>query len=225
MSTAREDLTGRARLRDAAIESFAAHGFDESLRAIATRAGVSAGLVRHHFGSKEALRAECDATVLERYKNLKTESLAAAPKQLFSQLPASREGGILIVYILRSVREGGAAGREFVENMIREATMFSRDAVARGLVVPSRDEEARTRFLVQQSLGVLVVSFALGPEIALDDFGAVMERFYAESMLPTLELYTEGLFTTREYLEEYVAYKATTQTSTATHAVEENTRR
>ncbi|PQZ93764.1 TetR family transcriptional regulator [Arthrobacter sp. MYb227] len=211
MSTAREDLTGRARLRDAAIESFAAHGFAESLRAIATRAGVSAGLVRHHFGSKEALRAECDATVLERYKNLKTESLAAAPQQLFAQLPASREGGILIVYILRSVREGGTAGREFVENMIREATVFSREAVARGLVVPSRDEEARTRFLVQQALGLLVVSFALGQEVPLDDFGAVRDRFYAESMLPTLELYTEGLFTTHEYLDEYVAYMATTK--------------
>ena len=108
--------------------------------------------------------------------------------------------------------------------MIREATAFSRDAVARGLVVPSRDEEARTRFLVQQSLGVLVVSFALGPEVPLDDFGAVMDRFYAESMLPTLELYTEGLFTTHEYLDEYVAYRAITQTPAATHA-EENAHR
>ncbi|WP_165788203.1 TetR family transcriptional regulator [Arthrobacter glacialis] len=109
MSAAHEDLTARARLRDAAIECFAAQGFEESLRAIAARAGVSAGLVRHHFGSKEQLRAECDATVLKRYSTLKSESIKTDPQQLFAQFPASREGGILLVYILRSVREGGAA--------------------------------------------------------------------------------------------------------------------
>lgn len=211
MGTARDDLTGRARLRDAAIESFAAHGFDESLRAIATRAGVSAGLVRHHFGSKEALRAECDATVLARYRNLKTESMDVSPNQLYAQLPASREGGILMVYILRSVREGGAAGREFVERMIAEAMDFTRDAVNRGLVVPSRDEEARVRFIVQQAIGAMVVDLAMHPETQLDDFGAVMERFYAQNMLPTLELYTEGLFATSEYLDEYLAYVAETK--------------
>ena len=87
MSTAHEDLTGRARLRDAAIECFAAQGFDESLRAIAARAGVSAGLVRHHFGSKEQLRAECDATVLKRYQRLKVDSINIDPAQLFSHSP------------------------------------------------------------------------------------------------------------------------------------------
>ncbi len=224
MSTARGDLTGRARLRDAAIECFAAHGFDESLRAIASRAGVSAGLVRHHFGSKEALRAECDATVLAHYRALKNESLNTSPQQLFAQFPSSREGGILLVYILRSVREGGDAGRNFIEHMVVEALGFSRDAVARGIIVPSRDEEARVRFLVQQSIGAMVVSFAMRPEMPLDDFGAVMDRYYAEAVLPTLELYTEGLFTGREYLDEYLAFRAGTRNPPAGLAGETVTR-
>lgn len=208
MSTAQEDLTGRARLRDAAIESFAAQGFGESLRAIAARAGVSAGLVRHHFGSKEQLRAECDATVLKRYSTLKTESIKTDPQQLFSTLPSSKDSGILLVYILRSVREGGAAGREFIENMIAEALVFTRDAVERGLVVPSRDEESRVRYLIYQSIGALVVRLAIHPDTALDDFQGVMEEFYADAMLPTLELYTEGLFTDKTYLEQYLHYIA-----------------
>lgn len=210
MSTAPEDLTGRARLRDAAIECFAASGFGESLRAIAARAGVSAGLVRHHFGSKEMLRAECDATVLARYTKLKTESLNSDPKQLFAQFPASNEAGILLVYILRSVREGGAAGREFIEQMVAEALGFTRDAVARGLVVPSRDEEARVRYLTYQAIGALVVRLAMNPDTPLDDFQAVMGQFYTDSILPTLELYTEGLFTDRTYLEQYLEYAAAT---------------
>lgn len=224
MSTAREDLTGRARLRDAAIECFAAHGFDESLRAIAARAEVSAGLVRHHFGSKEALRAECDVTVLARYRALKNESLKASPRQLFAQFPSSREGGILLVYILRSVREGGEAGRDFIEHMVAEALEFSRDAVERGIIIPSRDEEARVRFLVQQSIGAMVVSFAMRPGTPLEDFGAVMERYYAEAVLPTLELYTEGLFTSREYLDEYLAFLAGTKNPPAGLAGETVTR-
>lgn len=210
MSTASTDLTGRARLRDAAIECFAARGFDESLRAIAARAGVSAGLVRHHFGSKDVLRAECDATVLERYRLLKVRSMDTDPALLFSTFPSSREGGILMVYILRSVRDGGAAGREFLENMVAEALVFTLDAVARGIVVPSRNEEARVRFLIQQAVGGLVVQLAMNPDIDLDDFSSVMERFSAESMLPTLELYTQGLFTAPDYLDQYLAFLAAT---------------
>ena len=210
MSTVHEDLTGRARLRDAAIECFAAQGFGESLRTIAARAGVSAGLVRHHFGSKEALRTECDATVLERYRILKAESIETDPALLFARLPSSAEAGILLVYILRSVREGGAAGREFIEAMIAEALVFTRDAVTRGLVVPSRDEQARVRFLIYQSIGALVVRMAIHPETPLDDFTGIMEQFYAVTILPTLELYTEGLFTDRNYLEQYLKYAAGT---------------
>ena len=215
MSRAQDDLTGRARLRDAAIEGFAAQGFGESLRAIAARAGVTAGLVRHHFGSKENLRAECDATVLDRYRKLKVDSLNAEPSVMFSQLPSSREGGILMVYILRSVRDGGAAGRAFLENLVAEGLEFSADAVARGLVVPSRNEEARVRHLVRQSVGALIVQLGMRPEIALDDFEAVMEQFYEESMLPTLELYTEGLFADRTYLDQYLAYVAGTNSPPA----------
>lgn len=208
MSTASTDLTGRARLRDAAIECFAARGFDESLRAIAARAGVTAGLVRHHFGSKEVLRAECDATVLERYRLLKTQSMDTDPALLFSTFPSSREGGILMVYILRSVRDGGAAGREFLEHLVTEALAFTLDAVARGIVVPSRDEEARVRFLVQQAVGGLIVQLAMNPDTDLDDFSGFMERFTAAAMLPTLELYTEGLFADSSYLDQYLAYVA-----------------
>ncbi|MFC5815205.1 TetR/AcrR family transcriptional regulator [Nonomuraea harbinensis] len=59
-----EDLTARARIRDAALAEFAERGFKgATLKAVADAAGVSVGLVQHHFGSKEGLREACDAHV------------------------------------------------------------------------------------------------------------------------------------------------------------------
>jgi AcrR family transcriptional regulator len=44
------------KIRDAALMEFAARGVEStSLREVASRAGVSVGLIQHHFGSKAAL--------------------------------------------------------------------------------------------------------------------------------------------------------------------------
>jgi AcrR family transcriptional regulator len=60
-----EDLTGRARIRDAALDEFALHGVrGATVRGIAARAGVSPALVQHHFGTKDRLRRACDEHVL-----------------------------------------------------------------------------------------------------------------------------------------------------------------
>ncbi len=62
------DLTARARIRDAALAQFAERGFKgATMRGIAEAAGVSLGLVQHHFGSKEALRQACDEAVVEAF--------------------------------------------------------------------------------------------------------------------------------------------------------------
>ncbi len=65
-SAAFEDLTARARIRNAALRYFTEDGFDRAtIRDIARAAGVSPGLVRHHFGSKDELRQACDAYALQ----------------------------------------------------------------------------------------------------------------------------------------------------------------
>lgn len=64
-----EDLTARARIRDAALAEFATHGYHATtMRGIAAAAGVSTGLVQHHFTSKEALRAACDDAVIDAFR-------------------------------------------------------------------------------------------------------------------------------------------------------------
>jgi TetR/AcrR family transcriptional regulator, regulator of cefoperazone and chloramphenicol sensitivity len=61
------DLTAKARIREAALELFAANGVAAtSLRAVAKAAGVSPGLIVHHFGSKEGLLRAVDESVVRR---------------------------------------------------------------------------------------------------------------------------------------------------------------
>lgn len=63
--SALSDSTAQAKIRNAAIAHFARDGFQKTnLRAIAATAGMSAGLVIHHFGSKDQPRSVCDDHVL-----------------------------------------------------------------------------------------------------------------------------------------------------------------
>ena len=60
-----DDLTARARIRDAALAELGERGFrGATFRSIAQRAGVSVGLVQHHFGTKDQLRQACDEAVM-----------------------------------------------------------------------------------------------------------------------------------------------------------------
>ena len=71
-----EDLTARARIRDAAIDLFAERGFGQAtVRDIAQAAGVSSGLLRHHFGSKDGLREACDEYAMARTAELRAAML------------------------------------------------------------------------------------------------------------------------------------------------------
>ncbi|GAA1945312.1 TetR/AcrR family transcriptional regulator [Agromyces allii] len=199
------DLTTRARLRDAAIECFAAEGFGASVRTIAARAGVSAGLIRHHFGSKDALRAECDDAVLERHRTLKTEGLES-PANAMAQLAEADEHGAMLVYILRSVQDGSPAGASFIEHLIADAAAYSEQAVASGILRPSLDPVGRARLMVTQSVGGLIVMLSLHPEIDLTDFKTVLAKTFEQIALPSIELYTNGVFADSTYLDQYLAY-------------------
>lgn len=214
------DLSTRARIRNAAIEEFAIRGFGASVRDIAARAGVTAGLITHHFGSKDNLRSECDTEVIRQYRTIKGGGTAMSPAQSIAVLAELDEYAPMFVYILRSVRDGGEAGIQFLEQMIREAIAFSAEGEKSGLIRPSRDPEARARYLVTSSLGGILLQLSLHPQLDLADVGVTVRRIVDEISLPALELYTEGVLTDRRYLDEYLLYvgdpPGTAETSTMT---------
>jgi AcrR family transcriptional regulator len=73
------DLTAKARIRDAAMQLFGEVGYERATtRLIAERAGVTSGLIRHHYGSKERLLAACDEWIIELIRRMEAQIEADA---------------------------------------------------------------------------------------------------------------------------------------------------
>ncbi len=158
-SAQHDDRTARARIRDAAIARFAEQGVAAtSLRAIAAAAGVSPGLVIHHYGSKDGLRAACDQWVAQRIHEVKTEAIGEGPAM--SPLGAVRafDGGPPITgYLARTLVDGSPHVNELVDALVANAVSMSEQSVAAGLMNPTDDEYARSAVITIWSLGALVL--------------------------------------------------------------------
>src|ERR1700727_1443846 len=127
------DLTAAARIRDAAIEQFAQHGFGVGLRAIAEAAGVSAALVIHHFGSKEGLRKACDDYVAEEIRSSKSEAMQSNdPASWLGQMAEIEEYAPLMAYLVRSMQTGGELAMTMWQKMIENAEAYFAEGVRAG---------------------------------------------------------------------------------------------
>src|SRR5262245_36395368 len=115
-----EDLTARARIRDAAIRLFADRGTaGTTVRDIAQAAGVSPGLLRHHFGSKEALREACDHYVLDRIVKMKEELLLDGKVANPGFLPSVHPAILLFYrYVTRALLDGSASAAALFDDMV-----------------------------------------------------------------------------------------------------------
>jgi AcrR family transcriptional regulator len=106
------DLTARARIRDAALTEFARRGYDgTTMRAVADAAGVSVGLVQHHFGTKEGLRKACDDAVMELVQRKIDASRAGDIDRPDVLAALSQQAAGVIGYLGRAALDGspGAA--------------------------------------------------------------------------------------------------------------------
>lgn len=195
------------RIRDAAITRFGRDGFGVGLRGVAADAGVTAGLVVHHFGSKDGLRRACDEHVLAfiRAEKLKATTTGTA-SMLLAQLAEIEQFAPMIRYLLRSLQAGGALATELVGHMMADAQEYLAAGVAAGVIRPSRDPDARTRFLAYQNIGGLLLWASMHLDDHPDDFGAAFRRYVDDITLPALELFSQGLFVDRSMLDDYLMY-------------------
>jgi AcrR family transcriptional regulator len=121
------DLTARARIREAALTLFAAKGIDgATIRDIAQAAGVSSGLLRHHFGSKEGLRDACDDYVMAELARVRAPYLAGN-QTLGAQAMSNALNSVplrLQNYVVRSTMDGTPAGAQMFERNVDEAATW-----------------------------------------------------------------------------------------------------
>src|SRR3954451_11177967 len=116
------DLTARARIRDAAIRRFGAEGFGASVRTVAADAGVSPGLVIHHFGSKDGLRAVCDEHVLRMIREAESEAFTqSSPADWLAQLSVLDEFAPLVGYLVQTLLAGGDLAAALLGRMKKDA--------------------------------------------------------------------------------------------------------
>jgi len=120
-----EDLSTRARIRDAAMVEFGDKGFKgATMKSIASAAGVSVGLVQHHFGTKDGLRAACEERVLDlvRFKTDAVEVGSISDPQVLSALMAV--GPHVQRYVGRALVEDSPGIRGMVDDVMSLGERF-----------------------------------------------------------------------------------------------------
>ena len=199
-----DDLTTTARIRDAAIEQFGEHGFSVGLRAIAEAAGVSAALVIHHFGSKEGLRKACDDYNAEEVRSEKSASLRSNdPATWFAQMAEIESFAPMMAYLVRSMQSGSELAKTLWRRMIANAQEYMEEGVRAGTIKPSRDPQARAKYLAISGGGGFLLYLQMHDNPT--DLRAVLRDYGEEMVLPTLEVYTEGLMTDSTMFDAFVA--------------------
>ncbi|WP_433467492.1 TetR/AcrR family transcriptional regulator [Spirillospora sp. CA-128828] len=153
-----EDLTGRARIRDAALLEFAEHGVKgATIRGIAKAAGVSPALVQHHFGTKDALREACDEYVIETIGETKREALDGGISSPGFLSVAMRTALPVQRYIARVLTDDSAAARTLFD----DAVAFSEDFLKRGgpgISTPNTDDlHGYATVMTAMSFGLIVL--------------------------------------------------------------------
>jgi TetR/AcrR family transcriptional regulator, regulator of cefoperazone and chloramphenicol sensitivity len=186
---ANEDLTARARIRDAAIRLFAERGMDgTTVRDITQAAGVSPGLLRHHFGSKEGLREVCDEYVLDRAMGIKEEILLDGKMASPGFMPSVHPTVMLTYrYVTRALLDGSPAAARLFDRMVGIAELWI-DKVAPGI---TEDRRGFATVLIGMQSGLIAMHDHVSRNLGADMFGTegytrmvgALIDFYSTAML------------------------------------------
>ncbi|WP_226532067.1 TetR family transcriptional regulator [Microbacterium paraoxydans] len=193
MRSASEDLTTRARIRDAAISRFGQQGFaSTSVRQIAQDAGVSPALILHHFGSKEGLREVCDTHVVTEFVAEREGMTGADASRLMRQaLDSLEERNTGLDYLARMLVDDSAASDRLFDSFLSSTREMLREQIADGTMRPQSDLEATAVYMTLYGLGPVILRRQLARAFGETTLTtSLLER----STIPVLELYTHGLY-------------------------------
>ena len=180
-----DDLTARARIRQAAMAQFSELGFEKTtIRGIAAAAGVSPGLVRHHFGSKQGLRDAVDTHVLNVVHRVNDEVLADSERGGFSQSVLSRqELRPYMGYLLQALVAGSPIVATLFDQMVDMSEPWFALADAQRPDPPTVDRRVRAAVFNAMALGVPLLHEHLSRVLGVDIMSVEGDRLLATALL------------------------------------------
>jgi TetR/AcrR family transcriptional regulator, regulator of cefoperazone and chloramphenicol sensitivity len=198
VSVAEQDLTGKARIRGAALELFAANGVaPTSLRAVAQAAEVSPALVVHHFGSKDGLCRAVDEAVVKRVELALSEVPVEEPGDGLLQgrgdaiVTLLRGQPVLCDYIGRALAEDTDASAALFHRLFESASR-DRSLVEAGAIRAESDPFWRTIHQMLLVVGPLMMRRLIERELG----GSLLGKGNFERwMLANTDLLQNGLYT------------------------------
>jgi AcrR family transcriptional regulator len=160
-----EDLTARARIRDAAIALFAERGVGPAtIRDIAQAAGVSSGLIRHHFGSKEGLRQACDDYAMAELTRIRTRIFDEGEFRDQSFLGAVHPSAMQLQrYLVRSTLDSPEATSAMFARMVEVGEEW-----LDGQGIHVDDQRAYAAVLVAMQMGMFLMADQLSAALGTD---------------------------------------------------------
>jgi AcrR family transcriptional regulator len=190
-----DEPDGRARILDAALFVFAEDGPSGSLRTIAARANVSAALIIHHFGTKQALSAAVADSVSERI----LEAFRPDPSEPGDVAALHRREKLrdLLVehpeisgYLRQLLATDNPEARRLFHALVHEGHVLY-EKLSRGTLRPSADSQMQILVLVGYMLAPLFLAPYFDAEMGvplLSDAG--FDRYMATE----LEILTLGVY-------------------------------
>ncbi len=182
-----EDLTARARIREAALRHFADEGYERAtIRSIAQTAGVSPGLLRHHFGSKEELRRACDEYVSGMLRRVNAQ-LLGDPGDAAGAHRASKR---FQRYIARALVDGSATAGPIFDEMVTLTEQWLARADETRPDPPAVDRRIRAALVTAMAVGIPLLQEHVSRAMGTDMFAPEGDRLLA---LGLLDIYSHKL--------------------------------
>ncbi|MBO0818710.1 MAG: TetR family transcriptional regulator, partial [Actinobacteria bacterium] len=164
-----------------ALALFAERGMDgATIRDIAKAAGVSGGLVRHHFGSKDDLRAACDSYALDQLMQIKEQAVLDGQLANASFMSAAHPTVLLLYrYLARSLVDGSPAAAAMFDEMVA----LGEEWLARYNPDQMANPRGYSAVLVAMQTGMLMMHGQLSRWLGADIFTAEGHLRLTESMI------------------------------------------
>ncbi|MGO0604515.1 MAG: TetR/AcrR family transcriptional regulator [Brevibacterium sp.] len=180
------------RILSAAVREFAEHGFTKTtVRGIAAAAGVSPGLVIHHFGSKEALRTACDDHVFETISESKAQNAgyAVMAVQMMFDDPEMRTA---LDYLVKSLLDPSEHGQRYFDHYVDLVESYLVEGFAGYTFRRSEDSRGQAATIAVMALAPSILDQRLRSNLGTGDVTATMTRLAPH----LLDLYMNGVLET-----------------------------